>query len=266
MSDHPIALADQLIREGSRFRYRLDIQYDGTDFSGMQWQPDRRTVQQSLEEALLPLFGAAVRVIPSSRTDAGVHASRQVVHVDVPVPRPPESIVRAGNVNLPHDVRIILAREVDETFHARFSARWRGYAYRISQAPIAIGRQVVWQYYPRIDEQSLFSIAGQIVGPQSFAAFAHENPKEKHDYHCTVFRSEWERVGGLLVYHIAANRFVHGMVRMLVGTMVDIACDKRNAKSLVEVLQSFDNRNAGTKAPACGLTLEAVGYSDWPEL
>lgn len=265
LSDHPVALADQLIRDGIRFRYRLDVQYDGTDFSGMQWQPDRRTVQQSLEAALEPLFGARIRVLPSSRTDAGVHASQQVIHVDVPVRRSTGSIVRAGNVNLPADVRILRAYEVDETFHARFSARWRGYSYRISQGPVAIGRQYVWQYYPRIDEKMLFVTARQIVGPRCFAAFAHENPKEKHAYHCTVYRSEWERQNELFVYHIAANRFVHGMVRMLVGTMVDIACEKRNAKSLDEVLHSMDNRNAGTKAPACGLTLEAVGYRDWPE-
>jgi len=253
------------VRAGHKFRYRLDVQYDGTEFSGMQWQPDRRTVQQCLEEALEPLFLAKVRVIPSSRTDAGVHASRQVVHVDVPVQRKPNSIVRAGNVELPHDVRITFAEEVDENFHARFSARWRGYRYRITQDPVAIGRQYVWQFCQPINQERLFNLAEEVVGTHLFTAFAHENPTEKHDYQCTVLRSSWEREGALLIYQIEATRFVHGMVRLLVGTMIDIATERGTVKSLREVLLSGDNRNAGTKAPATGLTLETVGYKDWPE-
>ncbi len=231
----------------------------------MQWQPDRRTVQRCLEDALEPLFGAKVRVIPSSRTDAGVHASHQVVHVDVPVERPLSSIVRAGNVELPQDVRIVFAEQVDENFHARFSARWRGYKYRVSQFPVAINRQYVWQFYQPLDRTRLFALAEEVVGTHRFTAFAHENPTEKHDYESTVFQSCWEQEGDLLVYRIEASRFVHGMVRMIVGTMIDIATERGSARSLREVLLSGDNQKAGTKAPAAGLTLETVGYRDWPD-
>ncbi|MBL0060332.1 MAG: tRNA pseudouridine(38-40) synthase TruA [bacterium] len=252
------------MKSGHKFRYRLDVQYDGTEFSGMQWQPDRRTVQKCIEDALEPLFGAKVRVIPSSRTDAGVHAARQVVHVDVPVQRNPGSIVRAGNVELPHDARIVYAEKVDDNFYARFSARWCGYRYRIAQAPVAIGRQYVWQFFQPLDRECLFELADDVAGTHRFTAFAHENPTEKHNYESTVFRSCWEEDGELLVYCIEASRFVHGMVRMIVGTMVDIATGRGSVNSLREVLLSGDNRNAGTKAPATGLTLETVGYQDWP--
>lgn len=253
------------MKSGNKFRYRLDVQYDGTEFSGMQWQPDRRTVQQCLEKALEPLFGAKVRVIPSSRTDAGVHATRQVVHVDVPFERKPRSIVRAGNVELPHDARILHAEKVDEYFHARFSARWRGYRYKIAQEPVAIGRQYVWQFFQALDRERLFDLAGEVLGTHKFTAFAHENPAEKHNYESTVFQSCWEEDGELLVYCIEASRFVHGMVRMIVGTMVDVATGRGTVNSLREVLLSGDNRKAGTKAPATGLTLETVGYQDWPK-
>lgn len=253
------------MRDGTHYRYRIDFQYDGTEFSGMQWQPDRRSVQQCLEDALDPLFGHSVRVIPSSRTDAGVHAAHQVAHVDVEVVRPPHSIVRAGNSFLPPDVRITGAEQVDEDFHARFSAKWRGYAYRVSLVPMAIGRQYRWQFLQPLDVAMLNAEATAILGTNNFEAFAHENETEKHGYGCTVFRSEWEIQDDVLIYHIAASRFVHGMVRMLVGTMVDIAGNRGSASSLANVLASHDNRNAGTKAPACGLTLETVGYREWPE-
>ncbi|MBK6910043.1 MAG: tRNA pseudouridine(38-40) synthase TruA [bacterium] len=253
-----------MIREGRRRRYRIDLQYDGTDFSGMQWQPDRRTVQQCLEEALEPLFEHPVRVIPSSRTDAGVHAAQQVVHVDVNVERPTHSIVRAGNSLLPPDIRLLSAVEVDADFHARFSARWRGYVYRISLEPIALGRQYTWQFVQPIEAKRLHAQAGTILGTHSFAAFSHESPTEKHDYGCTVYRSEWVQENLQWSYRIEASRFVHGMVRMLVGTMVDIACGRGRATSLRDVLETQDNRFAGTKAPPCGLTLNAVGYRDWP--
>lgn len=249
-----------------RIRYRIDLQYDGTDFSGMQWQPDRRTVQKSVEDALEPLFGSPIRLIPSSRTDAGVHAELQVAHFDAPLRRKPHSIVRAGNVELPPDVRILHAEERNESFHARFSAKWRGYEYRVSLEPLAIGRQYAWPYFPQVDFGKLAELAEQVMGTHNFDAFSHENPVERHDYQCTVYSSKWERSGKYLLYQIQSSRFLHGMVRLLVGTMIDIASEHGNAKSLTEILSTRDNRFAGTKAPACGLTLKAVGYASWPEL
>lgn len=266
LSEHPAAVANRLVSTAERIRYRIDLQYDGTDFSGMQWQPDRRTVQQSVEEALKPLFGSSIRLIPSSRTDAGVHAELQVAHFDAPLRRQPHSIVRAGNVELPPDVRILRAEEKDASFHARFSARWRGYEYRISLEPLAIGRQYAWTYFPQVDFEKLTALAEQVVDTHNFDAFSHENLRERHNYQCTVYSSKWEWKGNNLLYKIQSSRFVHGMVRLLVGTMIDIASGHGNAKSITEILATRDNRFAGTKAPACGLTLKAVGYATWPEL
>ncbi len=261
---HPVESANRLVRNAERFRYRLDLQYDGTEFSGMQYQPDRRTVQNCVEEALFPLFGQSVRLAPSSRTDAGVHADLQVCHFDAPVRRSAASIVRAGNSALPPDVRILSAEEKTVDFHARFSAKWRGYQYRISLEPVAIGRQYLWQFLQKLDVNLLSPLAEQVLGTHSFKAFAHENPLEKHGYECSVYKSKWYPRGSTLNYEIHASRFVHGMVRMLVGTMIDIACSRGGLTSIADVLASQDNRSAGTKAPACGLTLNAIGYSEWP--
>lgn len=265
MPIHPIELADKLVRSGDKYRYRLDLQYDGTEFSGMQWQPRKRTVQKCLEDALEILFCSKVRVITSSRTDAGVHAERQVVHFDSAKWRRPSSIVRACNVTLPPDIRIVHAEEVDAGFHARFSAKWRAYRYQIAQVPVAIGRQFVWQYFKQVDTPRLCSLAGVIIGNHNFTAFAHESPTEKHNYECTVYRSEWRQVGDLLQYEIDASRYVHGMVRMLVGTMIDIASGHENMLDFDKIMKSMDNRFAGTKAPASGLTLSRIAYREWPD-
>ena len=268
MSEHPAALADRLVRESQRFRYRLDIEYDGTNFHGMQMQPELRTVQTCLEDALRPLFEADIRVIPSSRTDAGVHAAQQVIHFDAPIERPLQSIVRGTNVSLPADVRVLSARSVDETFHARFSAKWRGYVYLIEFQPTALRRHYVWQYFMRPDLNALQALADEIRGTHSFASFAHEVPNEEHNYECTVMRSKWTATEHGIAYHIEANRFLHGMVRLLVGTMMDITLGARSMASCTmgEILAQRDNRRAGTKAPAHGLTLQAVGYDGWPGL
>jgi tRNA pseudouridine38-40 synthase len=163
---------------------------------------------------------------------------------------------------------VLSAERVDESFHARFSARWRGYIYRIESQQTALRRHHVWQYFKRPELLVLQDLADEIRGTHSFTAFAHEKPEEDHNYECTVFRSEWSEAGTSLEYRIEASRFLHGMVRMLVGTMMDISLGARSmaGSDMSEILTARDNRRAGTKAPACGLTLHAVGYGPWPQL
>jgi tRNA pseudouridine38-40 synthase len=244
--------------------YRLTIEYDGTNFAGWQIQPNERTVQQVLEDAVQILFGEHARVSAAGRTDAGVHATGQVVQFRTQVQRTPQVVLRGLNANLPRDVRVKTAVFADTDFHARFSARWRGYMYRIALQPVAVARAYSWQCPFDLDLGPMQAAARQILGSHDFRAFAHEMENETH-YLCDVYRAEWLEVGPHLELHLEANRFLHGMVRLLVGTFVNIGRLKQPPESLKMILDGRDVRQAGPKAPACGLTLRAVGYRPWPE-
>jgi len=244
--------------------YRLDLEYDGTDFRGWQMQPVERTVQDCLQQAVLALFGEDVPVIGAGRTDAGVHAAGQVAHFCVDSFRPIPVVVRALNALLPSDVRVKDARMAPSDFHARYSAQWRGYRYRIAYRPLAIGREYCWACPHTLDVPRMHSAAQRILGSRRFRAFAHASEKESH-YLSTVYRSEWTDCDPYCEFHIEANRFLHGMVRLLVGTFVTIGRGKAESAILEEIFAADDVRKAGPKAPAAGLTLMTVGYEPWRE-
>jgi len=242
--------------------YRLEVEYDGTDFAGWQYQPAERTVQDCLQKAVRELFGEDVPVIGAGRTDAGVHASGQVAHFRVDSFREPAVVMRAFNALLPGDIRVKQACLASAEFHARFSAQWRGYRYRIARAPLAIGRTYCWTCPNTLDLSRLRQAAPLILGSHRFKAFAHYSEKEVH-YLSTVHRVEWIESGPHLEFHIVANRFLHGMVRLLVGTFVNIGRGKTEIETFKQIMATDDVRQAGPKAPASGLTLMTVGYDAW---
>ena len=244
--------------------YRLTVEYDGTEFAGWQIQPRERTVQRALEDAVRVLFQESVNVSAAGRTDAGVHATGQVVHFRTQTYRTPHVVIYGLNANLPPDVRVKSAEIVEPDFHARFSARWRSYAYRISRAPTAVARMYCWQCPFELNVSTMQVAARDILGSHDFRAYAHEMENETH-YLCDVYRAEWAANNGQLEFQIEANRFLHGMVRLLVGTFVNIGRGKLSPDGLRDILESRDIRNAGPKAPPTGLTLESVGYRAWPE-
>jgi tRNA pseudouridine38-40 synthase len=245
--------------------YRLLLEYDGTDFCGWQVQDDLRTVQGCLEDALKSLFGNKTTLIGAGRTDAGVHAKGMVAHFRVDDPREPEVVFRALNATIPPDVRVLDVCIEHPGFHARFDAKWRAYQYRIYSAPKAIGRKYGWFLPDKPDIEILQRLSSELIGNHCFRSFAHNRPDEPH-YRSIIYRSEWENDHEGLVYRIEGIRFLHGMVRLLVGTMLDIARGSMKVTSMREVITREDVRFAGTKAPAQGLTLTAVGYHDWPQL
>jgi tRNA pseudouridine38-40 synthase len=149
-------------------------------------------------------------------------------------------------------------------FHARFSAKWRGYVYRIARRPVSIGRAYCWQCPFDLDRSRLQSAADRILGSCCFSSFSHSEENETH-YLSDVYRAEWTEDGPYLDFNIDANRFLHGMVRFLVGTMAAIGRGKLEPQAMSEILESRDVRRAGQKAPASGLTLVQVGYRPWPE-
>lgn len=251
--------------ESNRQRYRLLIEFDGTEFSGWQLQNEVRTVQGCIEQALEPLFACHPRVIGAGRTDSGVHATAMVAHFDAREPRDPEIVRKAVNANLPPDVRILDAGIADLEFHARFSAKWRGYQYRIRTVQRAINRHYSWYIPEQIPLELLNTLASELIGDHCFRSFCHERPDEDH-YRSRIFKAEWVRDGDDVIFRIDGIRFLHGMVRLLVGTMLDISKGSLEFSNLQQIIEKEDVRYAGTKAPAHGLTLTAVGYHDWPQL
>jgi tRNA pseudouridine38-40 synthase len=248
-----------------RFTYRLEIEYDGTDFRGWQIQPGERTVQECFEMAVQRLFHEASSVMAAGRTDAGVHAAGQIAHFRVHLFRAPETVFRALNAMLPDDVRVKAVSLAEPDFHARYSACWRAYRYRIAGRPLAMGRSYCWRYPHRLKLQAMQDATQHILGQHQFKSFAHPSDKEKH-YLSNVFRADWLENDEYLDFHIEANRFLHGMVRLLVGTFVSIGRGQYEPDCLLEMLEAADIRYSGPKAPACGLTLMAVGYEPWTSI
>ncbi|RQV99387.1 tRNA pseudouridine(38-40) synthase TruA [bacterium] len=246
-------------------KYKLLIEFDGTDFCGWQLQKDSRTVQGCIEEALAPLFSVRPRITGAGRTDSGVHATGMVAHFKAAEDRNAETILKALNANLPPDIRILKVQIADRDFHARFHAKWRGYVYRIRSEQRAIGRQYSWYLPDKLNLDDLNKLASEVLGDHCFRSFSHERPDEEH-YRSRIYRATWEKESEDLLFRIDGIRFLHGMVRLLVGTMLDITRGSLEFSNLQQIIEKKDVRFAGTKAPAHGLTLTAVGYHDWPQL
>jgi len=243
---------------------QLVLHYDGTDFSGWQRQPDRRTVQGVLEAALARICATPVAALGSGRTDAGVHARGQAVGVSVADKWNAVSLRRALNAVLPGDVWVSECHAMQPDFHARYSATARRYRYLIgtdeeSMSPFR--RRTEWSVTRPVDEDALHDAALRLRGEHGFRAFAvRGTAPDDDDHRCHVMDAAWHRRGGGLVFEIEANRFLHHMVRFLVGTMVDVALGRRPAADLVTLLGSTDNAGVSPPAPAHALFLERVTY------
>ena len=243
---------------------QLVLQYDGRDFAGWQRQPDARTVQGVLEDALTRLCGEPTAVLGAGRTDAGVHARGQAAGVRLSDRWRAGTIRRALNAILPEDVWVADAHEMHEAFHARYSATARRYSYYIGiddGAHSPFRRPYEWAVSRPLDRASLDIAARSFLGSHAFRAFAvRGTAPESDDHRCTVAIARWlDRPGGL-VFEIEANRFLHHMVRFLVGTMIDIGLGRRSPDAMEELLIADDNRGTSPPAPAHALFLERVEY------
>ncbi|WP_406105841.1 tRNA pseudouridine(38-40) synthase TruA [Micromonospora globbae] len=254
-----------------RTRLRLDVSYDGTDFSGWAPQPDRRTVAGVLVEALDLLLGAgsATGLTVAGRTDAGVHATGQVCHVDLPTALWREregSLLRRLSRLLPGDVRVRAVTEVPAQFDARFSATFRRYEYRVTDAPYGadpLRRHEILAWPRPLDLDALNAAAAGLVGEHDFAAYCRR--KENATTLREVTRLDWRRdPDGVLVATVQADAFCQAMVRSLVGAMLAVGEGRRPADWPAGLLRRRERSGEVTVAPAHGLTLVAVGYPDDP--
>jgi tRNA pseudouridine38-40 synthase len=239
---------------------KLTIEYDGTDFVGWQSQLNGRAVQDEVIRALHQVLGEDVTLIGAGRTDSGVHARGQVAGFRTENVIAPGKLFNALNGLLPEDVRVHAVEEVPVTFHARFDARQRRYSYRISLKPTALDRRTSWFVKFPLDARLMKAAAEQVLGKHDFGAFC-KHEAEVENRVCTVVLSRWTPEGDRLVYDVAADRFVHGMVRVLVGTMVGIGRGFTPISSLAGIMASHDRSAAGEAAPARGLCLEEVLYT-----
>lgn len=247
-------------------RFRLTLQYDGTYFMGWQLQPRGRTVQGELEYALKRLTGERFPVVGSGRTDSGVHATGQVAAVTLPSRWDVPELHRALNALLPSDIWVQAVEVVPPHFHPRFHAVARSYRYRIGLVPESASpfhRPWCWPLVQPVDTELLREAAGLLLGKHSFGAFAKAGQEHRGE-HCLVTESAWvgwEGVG--IAFHITANRFLHHMVRYLVGTMVDVGLERRPMEDLTELLsEAGTEKVTSPPAPADGLFLESVRYPD----
>jgi tRNA pseudouridine38-40 synthase len=258
----------------SDLRLRLDVAYDGTDFSGWAIQPERRTVQGELETAVGRVFRlSAVATMCAGRTDAGVHARGQVCHVDLPASAVDEvaswdevtgRLARA----LPPDLRVHRIAPAPPGFDARFAALWRRYAYRLCDEPAAADplrrREVLWWRRP-LDPDRMNEAAGQLVGEHDFAAYCR--PREGASTVRTLRELSWERQSdGVLEARVVADAFCHNMVRALVGALIAVGEGRFEPDEPRRILDVRVRDSRVLVVPPHGLTLEEVGYPADAEL
>ncbi|MEE3233581.1 MAG: tRNA pseudouridine(38-40) synthase TruA [Candidatus Latescibacterota bacterium] len=239
---------------------QMNIEYDGSDFSGWQIQEKTRTIQGEITKALSVLFGTVTTPpIASGRTDAGTHALNQVAHLHTETTLPLDRIMRGLNGILPQDISILSVKEAPQDFHARYNAKRKRYRYRLRKGKIAVYRNYVWSIPQDLDTTAMNEASTIIIGKRLFGAFCKQDPIPK-TLECEIFEARWEHQENEWVFEIEGNRFLRHMVRILVGTMVEIGLGKRSPQTISDLLVSGKRENAGRTAPAHGLHLLWVKY------
>ncbi|ORJ59509.1 tRNA pseudouridine(38-40) synthase TruA [Geothermobacter hydrogeniphilus] len=242
-------------------RIRLLLEYDGTDFCGWQVQARGRTVQGTVEEALRQILGEEVRLHSSGRTDAGVHARGMVAHFDPPRELPLRAWREGLNALLPDDLAVREAAEVAADFHARFSARGKWYRYSLLPSPCRrplLGR-TSWQIRSELDLPAMVTAAADFVGEHDFSAFRAAGCAAR----TTVRRIDsidLVREGELLHWDIRGSGFLKNMIRIMLGTLVEIGLGNRPTTDVRELLAGCERSRAGRTAPPQGLCLQEVYY------
>ena len=244
-------------------RIALGVEYDGTEFNGWQRQQTSRTVQRCIEQALSRVANHPLTTVCAGRTDAGVHATGQVVHIDTPAVRDEKAWIRGGNSNLPEDIRIQWACEADDGFHARFSARRRHYRYVILNRPYPsaqLRHRTCWVFAP-LDADAMQAAANHLLGEHDFTSFRALACQARHPVR-TIYRLDASRCGDFVYLDVVANAFLHHMVRCIAGVLISVGRGEASIDWVRQVLSARDRAAAGVTAPAAGLYLVAVHYPE----
>ena len=245
--------------------HRLILSYRGTAYAGWQRQENARTVQEVLEEALGRLLRSPVRVHGASRTDAGVHARGQAVSFELPEPFPERGLVHGTNHHLPEDVRVLAAAAMPAGFHARKHAAGKEYSFRLSRAAVLspLDAPFTVRVPAEIDAARMAQAAELLPGRHDFSAFALAGGAHGQPFR-TLSSAVWEEAAEELRFPITGDGFLRGMVRALVGTLIEVGMGRRPPASIADLLDGRPRAEAGPTAPAHGLVLEKVLYApEW---
>lgn len=242
---------------------KITIEFDGTNYAGWQFQPGLPNIQNEIEQALFKLVQQKTNVTGAGRTDAGVHATGMIANFFTESKFAVDIFYKGINRFLPPDIRILDAAEVDLGFNARFAAKFRKYRYSISTKRHALNRLYSTYVKYRLDFDALQAASRELVGIHDFRSFCCTRVELPH-YLCHVFALNWHRKPDEWVLEIVANRFLHNMVRIIVGTLINVGRAKISPTDLKAILAGRDRRLAGLTAPPQGLTLVEVGYEEYP--
>lgn len=249
------------------YRYALCIEYQGTNYRGWQIQKGVVSIQETLEKAISNVANEPVHVVCAGRTDACVNATYQIIHFESHAKRTPRSWVMGTNTKLPDDIAVKWAVEVPESFHARFSAQQRRYRYVILSAPVKpalLAKGVTWTH-KQLNVERMNAGAAYLIGEHNFNSYravncqAHSPVREVRDL--KVYQS-----GQLIVIDVAANAFLHHMVRNIAGVLMKIGCGEAEPIWAKQVLDAQDRRQGGVTAPPYGLYFVDVKYPEEFEL
>lgn len=238
---------------------KLILEYDGTDFCGWQSQPDERTVQDTLQCSLKNLLQETPKLTASGRTDSGVHALGQVVNFKTETDLALDRIQPGLNSYLPRDVRVLQVEEVDDKFNSRFDAKKRVYEFVISKRPTAIGRRFSWFCKYNLDVAKIREASEYLLRKHNFEAFSKFIENERH-YLCNITSISWDESDDKIILEIHSNRFLHNMIRIIVGSMVLVGRKKLQPAEVNEILKSKNREKAGAAVPPQGLFLLHVVY------
>lgn len=241
------------------YRYFLYFSYVGTHYHGWQIQPNANSVQSEIENALSTIHQQKTEVVAAGRTDTGVHAKLMVAHFDSDIDWEQRSFVHRMNLMLPKDIGIEKIIKVSNKAHARFDAISRTYRYLICQPknPFLQGR--AYQYKHQFDLNSMNAATKLLLGERDYSCFS-KSRTQTFTNNCNILSASWKEEGELLVFNIAANRFLRNMVRAVVGTLIEVGEGKRSVDNIHELIESKNRSNAGKSVPAEGLYLVDVSY------
>jgi tRNA pseudouridine38-40 synthase len=239
-------------------RYFLEVSYKGSGYSGFQVQKNANSIQAEIEKALEIFLRSRVVLTGSSRTDTGVHALQNFFHFDFEGDILPESRYNI-NAILPADIVVNGIHPVDAGAHCRFDAISREYAYYVFQHKNPFLQDRAYYYPYKLDEEKLSAAAGVLLTYSDFSSFAKRNSQVK-TFQCNILESGWRREGECMVYVVKANRFLRGMVRGLVGTMLQVGRGKISVGRFEEIIRSLDSAQADFSVPGHGLFLLRVNY------
>lgn len=240
-------------------RYFFEIAYKGTNYKGWQTQHNAVTVQEVVEKALSTLIGTKTEIIGSGRTDTGVHCEQQFFHADTEKALVLKDFQHRLNVLLPKDISVQSIRKVKPEASARFDALSRTYQYRITLRKNPLLDGLALHYFKTTNVQTMNKAAALLLGEQDFQCFSKVKTNVNH-FLCNITRAEWREKNDTLEFTITANRFLRGMVRAVVGTLLDVGTGKMTIRDFQGVINSKDRKRAGQNVPPEGLYLTKVKY------